>query len=599
MSAHDSAVPPASVQSYLDEVPTWRDGTPATAGAMTAMQKRIWLLASAGKFLEGMIVFMVGVALPLIIDEFGLSSAQSGVVTAAPLLGIMVGASALGGLSDRWGRRQMFLAEMVLFTAFLVGVTLSTGFPMLVVCLIGMGLALGCDYPTAHTMISETMPTSIRGRGVLAAFGFQAVGALAGTLVGVIILGNRDELSDWRWMFGVAVVPSVLVIVGRLFVVQSPHWLLGTGRVDEAEYELKRLLARRPQYPTTVTLTRHDGSGSGATSTTDVTALFRRPWRRSTILASIPWFLQDLGTYGIGIFTPTIIAATIGTVAADDSTVSGVVIDDLRGAEGAVLIDAFLLIGIVLAIYLVNRFGRIRLQVFGFLGCAVGLVIAAASTLLDGTLQIILVFLGFMLFNLMTNLGPNSMTYLSPARYSPPRCAGPARASPPRSPRSAQFSPPSSSRSSSTPGAPRSSCCSWPERRCWARSSPGPSESRPPDSAWRTWTGCTMRRHRPEPRAPPSPLPPGLRSPALRQTHPFSVDPPGPKAVGSRKRGGCAGGATHRTPGARRSSPVTTPRTVRTATTLHATTRTANPATATTSKTVPPTVRASALEPVT
>ncbi|MCZ4533922.1 MFS transporter [Gordonia terrae] len=298
MSAHDSAVPPASVQSYLDEVPTWRDGTPATAGAMTAMQKRIWLLASAGKFLEGMIVFMVGVALPLIIDEFGLSSAQSGVVTAAPLLGIMVGASALGGLSDRWGRRQMFLAEMVLFTAFLVGVTVSTGFPMLVVCLIGMGLALGCDYPTAHTMISETMPTTIRGRGVLTAFGFQAVGALAGTLVGVIILGDRDELSDWRWMFGVAVVPSVLVIVGRLFVVQSPHWLLGTGRVDETEYELKRLLARRPQYPTTVTLTRHDASGSDATSTTDVTALFRRPWRRSTILASIPWFLRTSGPTG-------------------------------------------------------------------------------------------------------------------------------------------------------------------------------------------------------------------------------------------------------------------------------------------------------------
>ena len=424
MSAHDATVPPASVQSYLDEVPTWRDGTPATAGAMTAMQKRIWLLASAGKFLEGMIVFMVGVALPLIIDEFGLSSAQSGVVTAAPLLGIMVGASALGGLSDRWGRRQMFLAEMVLFTAFLVGVTLSTGFLMLVVCLIGMGLALGCDYPTAHTMISETMPTSIRGRGVLAAFGFQAVGALAGTLVGVIILGNRDELSDWRWMFGVAVVPSVLVIVGRLFVVQSPHWLLGTGRVDEAEYELNRLLARRPQYPTTVTLTRHDGSGSAATSTTDVTALFRRPWRRSTILASMPWFLQDLGTYGIGIFTPTIIAATIGTAAADDSTVSGVVADDLHGAEGAVLIDAFLLIGIVLAIYLVNRFGRIRLQVFGFLGCAVGLVIAAASTLLDGTLQIILVFAGFMLFNLMTNLGPNSMTYLLAGEVFPTSLRG-------------------------------------------------------------------------------------------------------------------------------------------------------------------------------
>lgn len=428
MSATESGALPDTVQSYLDEVPAWRDGTPATAGAMTSMQRRIWLLASAGKFLEGMIVFMVGVALPLIIDDFGLGSAQSGVVTAAPLLGIMIGASALGGLSDRWGRRQMFLAEMVLFTAFLVGVTFSTGFPMLVVCLVGMGMALGCDYPTAHTMISETMPTSIRGRGVLAAFGFQAVGALAGTLVGVIILGNRDELSDWRWMFGVVVVPSVLVIVGRLFIVQSPHWLLGTGRVDEAERALKRLLTRRPQYPSTVSLALRDESASGPDSAdgspSNIGSLFRRPWRRSTILASIPWFLQDLGTYGIGIFTPTIIAATIGTAAADDATVSSVVADDLHGAEGAVLIDAFLLIGIALAILLVNRFGRIRLQVFGFLGCAVGLVTAAASTLLDGTLQVVLVFVGFMLFNLMTNLGPNSMTYLLAGEVFPTSLRG-------------------------------------------------------------------------------------------------------------------------------------------------------------------------------
>ncbi|ETD33134.1 hypothetical protein W823_09920 [Williamsia sp. D3] len=40
------------MQQYIDEVPAWRDGTPATAGAMTSMQKRIWLLASAGKFFE-------------------------------------------------------------------------------------------------------------------------------------------------------------------------------------------------------------------------------------------------------------------------------------------------------------------------------------------------------------------------------------------------------------------------------------------------------------------------------------------------------------------------------------------------------------------
>ncbi|PVY28442.1 MFS transporter [Williamsia muralis] len=423
MTATDRDGRPTTVQQYIDEVPAWRDGTPATAGAMTSMQKRIWLLASAGKFFEGMIVFMVGVALPLITAEFDLTSAQAGLTTAAPLLGIMIGASALGGLSDRWGRRQMFLAEMALFTVFLVGVTVSPGYGSLVVCLIGMGLALGCDYPTAHTMISETMPTSVRGRGVLAAFGFQAVGALAGTLVGVLILGNRDELSDWRWMFAVVVIPSLLVMVGRLFIVQSPHWLLHIGRVEEAEAELQRLLTREPVYPATVSLDRSDPA-TAAPSGAGVGMLLRAPWRRSTILASVPWFLQDLGTYGIGIFTPTVIAATVGTATANESTVTAVVDNDLQGTEGAVMIDAFLLIGIVLAVILVDRFGRIRLQIFGFLGCAVGLLIAALSTVMTGTLQIVLVFAGFMLFNLMTNLGPNSMTYLLAGEVFPTHLRG-------------------------------------------------------------------------------------------------------------------------------------------------------------------------------
>lgn len=424
MATNEQPGEPTSVQQYLDEVPLWRDGTPTESTSLTAMQKHIWLLASAGKFFEGLIVFMVGVALPLIVTEFDLTSVQSGFATAAPLLGIMVGATAFGRLSDRWGRRQVFLGEMILFTLFLIGVTVSPSFEVLVICLIGVGLALGCDYPTAHIMISETLPTRFRGRGVLAAFGFQAVGALAGTLVGVAVLANRDELSDWRWMFGVAILPSLIVVIGRVFTVQSPHWLLVSGRIAEAESELKRLLTRRPQYPSSVTLTAAVAPRSTPARSAGVTTLLRPPWRRSTILASIPWFLQDLGTYGIGIFTPTILAATVGTAAATGHSVSGVVGRDLKAAEGAVLIDAFLLVGIVAAILLVNRFGRIRLQVLGFIGCATGLVIVAASTMVGGTLQIVLVFAGFMLFNFMTNLGPNSMTYLIAGEVFPTALRG-------------------------------------------------------------------------------------------------------------------------------------------------------------------------------
>src|SRR3954469_2932897 len=189
-----------SVQDYIDENPVWSDGTAAPAAPLTSMQWRIWGLATAGKFFEGMVVFMTGVALPLIALEFNLDALDKGMVGAASLFGILVGATALGGLSDRLGRKAVFIAEMAIFITFLVLVTVSTTFPVLVVCLFGMGLALGCAYPTAHVIISESIASGARGRLVLSAFAFQAVGALAGTVVGLLILNFSVGVSDWRWM---------------------------------------------------------------------------------------------------------------------------------------------------------------------------------------------------------------------------------------------------------------------------------------------------------------------------------------------------------------------------------------------------------------
>jgi MFS transporter, putative metabolite transport protein len=109
-----------SVQEYIDERPMWPDGTRLPSIPMTAMQWRIWTLAAAGKFFEGFVVFMTGVALPLISREFGIGAAQNGFISAASLCGILVGAVGLGGMSDYFGRKRMFIVEMIIFCAFLV-----------------------------------------------------------------------------------------------------------------------------------------------------------------------------------------------------------------------------------------------------------------------------------------------------------------------------------------------------------------------------------------------------------------------------------------------------------------------------------------------
>lgn len=419
-----------SVQDYIDETPIWRDGTRVAATPMTAMQWRIWWLAAAGKFFEGLVVFMTGVTLPLMSREFGMDAFQHGLVGAASLAGILFGALLLGGLADQFGRKLMFVAEMVIFIIFLALLAVSPSFGWTVVFLFGIGIALGCDYPTAHLVISESIPSVARGRLVLSAFGFQAVGALTGTLLGYLVLSNIEAVSAWRLMYAAAILPAVAVAVARLFVPESASWLLAHGRVEEAQQAAQRLLARSPQYPKSIALShRHHGHGGGAAHDPghDRTpaALFKTPHnRRATVLAAVPWFLQDLSTYGIGIFTPTILAAAFGHQADVGRNLSDLVSADLLASEGAALIDLLLLVGIGAAVALSDRIGRIPLQIAGFVGCAAGLLVAALSTYYSGDRAVTMVVIGFMLFNFMTNLGPNAQTYLIAGEVFPTRIRG-------------------------------------------------------------------------------------------------------------------------------------------------------------------------------
>ncbi len=216
---------------------------------MTAMQFRIWALACAGKFFEGMVVFMTGVALPLIAIQFHLNAAEKGFVTAASLAGILIGATALGGLADSYGRKKMFIVEMIIFAVFLVALTFAPNFITLVICLFGAGIALGCDYPTAHMVISESIATSMRGRLVLSAFAFQAVGAFFGTALGFGILYANPDLGAWRMMYAAAIVPAILVVIGRLYVTESPHWLVAKGRIAARREGHHRTAQAHPAVP--------------------------------------------------------------------------------------------------------------------------------------------------------------------------------------------------------------------------------------------------------------------------------------------------------------------------------------------------------------
>ena len=88
------------------------------------------------------------------------------------------------------------------------------------------------------------------------------------------------------------------------------------------------------------------------------------------------------------------------------------------------MITTLLIVGIAFAVVLADKVGRIRLQIFGFIGCAVGLFLASLSVDVSGGLKIVLIFAGFMLFDFMTNLGPNAQTYLLAGEVFPTAIRG-------------------------------------------------------------------------------------------------------------------------------------------------------------------------------
>ena len=411
-----------TVQAYIEEVPRWQDGAELAGPPLSTMQWLVWSLATAGKFFEGLIVFMGGIALPLVSAQFQMTALDRGLVTAATLFGIMIGALALGGLADRFGRKPVFIAEMVLLLLGLIAAAFSPNAPWLVGCLFVIGLALGADYPTAHLVISESIPAAIRGRLVLGAFSFQAVGAVVGTGLAAAILANRPDLDTWRIFYLMPVVPVALVMWGRLFLPESSHWLVSRGEVEQAKSHLERLLNR--QDIALAMVPAPDGSLRDQSRPADWRELFQGRLLKATTLASLPWFLQDLSTYGIGIFTPIIIAAAFG-MESGETNVAAVIHDDLLGARGTALIDVAFLIGISVAIALADRWGRIPLQILGFIGCAAGLMLAAAGSGSGGTANNLpLIVAGFVLFQFMTNLGPNSQTYLLAGEVFPTRLRG-------------------------------------------------------------------------------------------------------------------------------------------------------------------------------
>lgn len=341
---------------------------------MSPRQRYAAVLVALGEFIDGYDLLVIGGALVLLKPQFHLSPAATGAVGAAGFIGAMVGLLVFGDMSDRLGRRAIFVANLVFFVVFSILSAFLTSVPQLLVVRFLVGIGIGMDIPTSTAYLAEIAPARDRGKVVGALTQITWIfGALASTLVALPLQSLFGDAA-WRWMFGLAALPAAAVLLGRQGLPESPRWLLAHGRVEEARAALASFGIDARDVELAV------GERRGGWH-----ELFRPPIRRRVAWVSTIFFLNCLAGPIATVAAPYVIH-TIGDFSLRTTFLFSTMVwgTSLLGAIGSLL--------------LIDRIGRKRLCYVSLVPAGI-LALAMAATAGNNPTMLIGGYFAFSFFN--------------------------------------------------------------------------------------------------------------------------------------------------------------------------------------------------------
>ena len=182
--------------------------------------------------INGVLLFLRG--------QFATSDLQAEIATSAVLVGALLGAAGASMVGDRYGRKKSLMFSAVLFTISPLAAAAANSVAVFSAARLLCGLAIGLGSVLTPVYIAEISPSKHRGALVsLNQLGI-VIGILAAYLAGWGLAGFGAD--SWRWMLAVAVVPSLIFFGGLFAIPESPRWLIGRGRQNEAKATLARLI---------------------------------------------------------------------------------------------------------------------------------------------------------------------------------------------------------------------------------------------------------------------------------------------------------------------------------------------------------------------
>jgi sugar porter (SP) family MFS transporter len=317
----------------------------------------VWGISAAlGGFAFGYELAVISAALLFVRTEFGLSGFEQGVLVGVLPLGAMAGGTLAGRVADRLGRRSTLMLAGVLFAVGTVLATAAPSFAVLVIARAITGVGVGAVSSTGPLYLSEISPPELRGRLVTVNQLMVVLGILCAYTVGLVFSGS----SSWRAMFAVALAPIAALLVGMLRAPESPAWLDGHGRTEQARQVLSQVARDDEEIDRILDGVRH--AREQQRKRLGVRELLRSAAAPALIVSVTLAVVQQFsGINAIIAYAPSIMQRT------------GL------GASNAILysiiIGAINLVATVFSIRLVDRVGRRPLLLFSIAGAGVSLLL--------------------------------------------------------------------------------------------------------------------------------------------------------------------------------------------------------------------------------